>query len=224
MSRLVLLLALGSNLAACSDSGRADIVSAASEPQRAAKMPRSKQASLTGWGPFTFGMRFDDALGAYPGLEWDPASLGKCRDEMRSIGCTLVAAPGAAVPPTAGITLLPGLVFNPAGQLALVRLGTFFRGDSAAQCERAYARLLGHLRLAWGAPAASPQLGSDDGAIDGKATFHLQPDGRRIVLRTASIAATASAPAVCHLAVDYRGPANLQPPPERRPHPLKNWQ
>ncbi len=57
----------------------------------------------------------------------------------------------------------------------------------------------------------------------GRETFRVQPDGRQIILRSSYIGATDSAPAVCHLSISYRGPESLQPPPEQRPHPLKNW-
>jgi hypothetical protein len=204
-------------------------------------MPRSEEKSFNGWGPFRFGMNFDDALTAYPTVVWDTNSVRRCRAEMRLRGCTLNPGEGSRVPPTAGVALLPSLIFNQEGKLATVRLRTFMRGDlKPTQCERAYGQLLDHLHSTWGGPAASasnkpgmlkrrtPQgraflLGTGDGAVAGRETFHVQPDGRQIILRSGYIGATDSAPAVCHLSIDYRGPASLQPPPEQRPHPLKNW-
>jgi hypothetical protein len=205
-------------------------------------MPRPEGKPFNGWGPFTFGMNFEEAVTAYPGLVWDAESLRKCRAELPARSCTLNPAQGSRVPPTAGLDLLPRLVFNQQGKLATVHLSQFLRGDiEAAQCERAYGQLLDDLQATWGPPAprsantrgmlkrSTPEgreflLGSDGKAVTGTETFHAQPDGRRIVLQSGYVAATDSAPAVCHLSIDYRGPESLQPPPEQRPYPLKNWQ
>jgi hypothetical protein len=204
-------------------------------------MPGSEEKSFNGWGPFTFGMNFNDALTAYSGVVWEAESLRKCRDEMSLRGCTLIPAEGSRVPLTAGVALLPRVVFNQQGKLATVRLGKFLRANmEPAQCERAYGQLLDDLHETWGAPTASSSdkrgvlkrstpkgrgffLGTGDGAVVGRETFHVQPDGRQIILRSGYIGATDSAPAVCHLSIHYRGPESLQPPPEQRPHPLKNW-
>ena len=203
-------------------------------------MPRPEEKSFKGWGPFTFGMNFDDALTAYPGVVWDAESSRKCRDEMPLRGCTLNPTGGSRVPLTAGVALLPTVIFNQEGKLATIRLRKFLRGDiKPAQCERAYGQLLDYLHETWGPPTASssnkramlkrstlkgreffPDTG--DGAVVSRETFHVQPDGRQIILQSSYIGATESAPAVCHLSIYYRGPESLQPP-EERPHPLKNW-
>jgi hypothetical protein len=240
--RLFLVFVLGPNFGACSEYGSTNISSAAaSEVQRAEEMPPLEDASFNGWGPFTFGMNFEDALTAYPGIVWEAASLRKCRDEMSLKGCTLNPAQGSRVPLTTGIALLPSVTFNQEGGLATVRLSTFLRANMApALCERAYGQLLDGLYEAWGTPKAndpngrgmlrrsSPNgreffLGIDGGAAIARDTFHVQPDGRQITLRSGYLSATDSAPAVCHLSIDYRGPESLQPPPEPRPHPLRDW-
>lgn len=242
VSRPLLFLVLGLNLGACSEYAATNSFSAAaSEPQRAEKMSRSEDKSFNGWGPFTFGMNFDDALAANPRVVWEAASLRKCRDEMSLGGCTLITAEGSHIPLSAGVALLPGVIFNQDGKLAAVRLSKFLRANMApAPCERAYGQLLDDLYETWGAPTATypngrgmlrrstPKgreffLGRDDGAVVGRETFHVQPDGRQVILRSGYIGATDSAPAVCHLSIYYRGPESLQPPPEERPHPLKNW-
>lgn len=204
-------------------------------------MPRAEEKSFNGWGPFTFGMNFDDTLSAYSGVVWEAETVRKCRDEMSVRGCTLSSAEGSRVPLTAGFALLPRVVFNQEGKLATVRLGKFLRPNVGLdQCERAFGQLLDDLHDAWGAPTASsltkrgmlkrstPKgreffLGSGDGGTVGRETFHAQPDGRQIILRSGYIGATDTAPAVCHLSIDYRGPESLQPSPEQRPYPLKNW-
>jgi hypothetical protein len=144
---------------------------------------------------------------------------------MPPTACTLHAAHGSPVPLTAGIALLPSLGFNQAGKLAAIRLGHFLRGVEPAQCERAYRQLLDSLRKTWGAPTASSstERGASDGTVVGKETFHARPDGRRITLLARYINATASASAVCHIGIRYRGPESLQPPSDERPNPLKNW-
>lgn len=241
MLQSLLFLVLGLSLGACCEYASTNILSAtASEAQRAKEMPRMEQTSFNGWGPFTFGMKFDDALAAYPGVVWEAASLRKCRDEMSLKGCTLNPAEGSRVPMTTDVALLPSITFNQAGKLATVRLSRFLRANMApAPCELAYGQLLDDLYETWGAPTpgswdrrgmlkrSTPKgrefsLGIDEGAVVGRQTFHVQPDGRQIILRSGYIGATASAPAVCHLSIDYRGPEILQPP-EQRPHPLKNW-
>jgi hypothetical protein len=203
-------------------------------------MPGLKETSFNGWGRFTFGMNFDDAVTAYPEMVWDVASLRRCRDEMPLRGCTLSPAEGSRLPLTHGVALLPSLTFNRASELATVRLSKFLRTSMApAQCERAYGQLLDDLYETWGAPAANPNgrgmprrstpkgreffLGNVDGRVVGEETFHARPDGRRIILRSGYVDATDSGPALCHLSIDYRGPERLQPPPEPRPHPLRNW-
>lgn len=204
-------------------------------------MPLREVTPLLGWGPFIFGMTFDAALIAYPGVVWDTKSSVRCREEMRLRGCTLSSAEGSRVPPTAGVALLPTVLFNQEGRLAAIRLGMFLRVDNKpAQCERAYARLLDYLHDDWGPPTASwsakeevtkrssPQgrqfsLRTDSDGVAGRETFHLQPDGRKVVLLLRYVGATNPATALCHLSVYYRGPESLQPPPEERPHPLKNW-
>jgi hypothetical protein len=204
-------------------------------------MPRREATSFNGWGPFTFGMNFDDALTAYPGVVWDAESIRKCRVEMPLRGCALNPAEGSHVTQTAGVALLPIVVFNQEGKLATIRLRKFLRGDiGPVQCEREYGQLLDYLHETWGSPMVNSSnkrgrlkrstlkghdfwLSTGDGAVVGKETFHVQPDGRQIILRSGYIGATDSAPAVCYLSISYRGPESLQPPPEQRPHPLKNW-
>jgi hypothetical protein len=186
-------------------------------------------------------MNFEDAVTAYPEVVWDVASLRKCRDKMPSEGCTLTSAEGSHFPLTNGVGLLPSLTFNRAAELATVRLSKFLRADIApAPCERAYGQLLDDLYENWGAPTASHSngrgmlrrstpkgreffLGNDDGGVVGQETFQVRPDGRQIILRSGYIGATDEAPALCHLSIDYRGPERLQPQPEPRPHPLRNW-
>lgn len=204
-------------------------------------MPRSEDKSFNGWGPFTFGMNFDDTLSAYPGVVWEEESVRKCRDEMSVRGCTLSSAEESRVPSTAGVALLPQVVFNQEGKLGTVRLGKFLRPNiEPVQCERAFGQLLDDLHETWGAPTAASSskpgmlkrstpkgreffLGFGDGAVIGRETFQVQPDGRQIILRSGYMDATDSAPAVCHLSICYRGPESLQPAPEQRPYPLKNW-
>lgn len=204
-------------------------------------MAKPGEKSLSGWGPFTFGMDFEAALTAQPGIVWDPNSAARCRKEMRLKGCTLIPAEGSRVPETAGVALLLAVIFNQEGKLASVRLGKFLRGTSKpVECEDAYGCLLDHLHNTWGAPTASSSvkaeaptrstpggrrfsLRTSGGAVAGSATFNPQPDGRKIVLRLSHVGATNPATAVCHLSIDYHGPDRLQPPPEERPHPLKNW-
>ncbi|CAA9534279.1 MAG: hypothetical protein AVDCRST_MAG31-2677 [uncultured Sphingomonas sp.] len=201
-------------------------------------MPQPERKSFDGWGPFTFGMDFDDALTAYPGITWTAESLRRCRVEMSLKGCALSPRQDSHVPPTAGVALLPEVIFNQQRNLSAIRLRKFLRGDvSPAHCRRAHDQLLQYLRETWGPPVpnssnkqerSTPKNrellpGTGEGAVIGKETFHVQPDRRQIVLLSGYIGATASAPAVCHLSIDYRGPESLQPPPEERPHPLKNW-
>lgn len=238
--RPLLFLALGLSSGACSEPGSADTPLAASATQRE-EMPRPESKPFSGWGPFTFGMDFDDALTAYPGVAWQAESLRRCRVEMPSRGCTLIPAEESRVPRTAGVALLPVVSFNREGKLSAIALRSFLRGDvRPAHCGRAHGQLLHHLNKTWGSPAASSSdahemqvrsvpggrellPGTRDGAVIGRETFHVQPDGRRVILLSRYIGATASAPAVCHLSIYYRGPNSLQPPPEERPHPLKNW-
>ncbi len=204
-------------------------------------MSRSEKKLFNGWGPFTFGMNFEDALTAYPGVVWDPGSLRRCRDEMPLRSCTLNPAERSRVTLTASVALLPTLIFNQEGKLAAISLRKFLRGDiEPAQCERAHGQLLDYLHETWGSPTASSSnepgilkrsslngrdffLSTGEGAVVGTETFHVQPDGRQIILRSGYFGATKSAPAICHLSVSYRGPESLQPPPEQRPYPLKNW-
>ena len=199
-------------------------------------MSRPDEKSLKGWGPFTFGMKLDNALTAYPGVVWDAASFHRCRAKMLLKGCALSAAEESRVPPTAGVALLPEVIFNQEGKLAAIRLRKFLRGDiEPAQCGRVHGQLLDHLQKTWGSPMASSSNkhgkpkgrevspSADDAAVIGRETFHVQPDGRQIILLSSYIGPTDSAPAVCHLSIYYRGPKSLQPPPEERPHPLKNW-
>jgi hypothetical protein len=204
-------------------------------------MPGSEETSFNGWGRFRFGMNFDDAVTAYAELVWDVASLRRCRDEKSLRGCTLSPAEGSRFPLTNGVALLPSLTFNRASELATVRLSTSLRANMApASCERAYGQLLDDLHETWGAPTtdysegrgmlrrSTPRgreffLGKDAGRVVGQETFHVRPDGRQIVLRSGYIDATDSEPAICHLSIYYRGPERLQPPPEPRPHPLRNW-
>ncbi len=215
---------LGPTLSACSGPGAANMAAAALA-EREGEMPRRQ--ALNGWGPFTFGMGFEEAVNAFPAVVWDPRSLRSCRDAISHTACTLTAADGSPVPPTAGIPLLPSIVFNQAGKLAAIRLGHFLRGVEPAQCERPYRQLLDSLRETWGAPTAPPsssiERGASDSAVVGRETFHAQPDGRRITLLARHIRATNAAPAVCHLGIHYRGPEILQPPRDERPNPLKNW-
>ena len=205
-------------------------------------MPKPGERSFNGWGPFTFGMTFEDALTAHSAVEWDPKSSARCREEMRRKGCTLIPAAGSRVPLTAGVALLPTVIFNREGKLAGVRLGKFLRGETElAECEGDYGRLADHLYDRWGAPtASSSEQGAapprstpkgrryslrttGGGAAAGSETFAVQPDGRKILLLLNHVGATNPATAVCHLSIYYRGPESLQPPAEERPHPLKNW-
>lgn len=242
MLRRLLFVALGLTLSGCSEPGLTNIsYMAAPEPQRKEELPRPKEKSFNGWGPFTFGMNFADALTAYPGVVWDAESVRKCRVEMPLRGCTLSPAQGSRVPPTAGVAMLPMVVFNEEGRLATIRLRKFLKGTiKRAQCERVYGHLLAYLRETWGSPTATslnkhgmPKrstlqgreffLGTDYGAVVGREIFNVQPDGRHIILLSRYIGATDLATAVCHLSIYYIGPESLQPPPEERPHPLKNW-
>ncbi len=203
-------------------------------------IPR-KEKLLDGWGRLTFGMNFNDALMAYPGAVWDTESLRKCRDGMPLRGCTLVSTEQSRLPLTAGVSLLPAVLFNQEGKLATIHLRRFLRGTiKPAQCMREHGRLLEYLRERWGNPAEnlSSKRGmqrvdtaqapallhvADDDAVVGRETFHVQPDGRKIILLSRYIGATEAATAVCHLSIYYYGPESLQPPAEKRPHPLKNW-
>ncbi len=200
-----------------------------------------KEKSLNGWGRLTFGMKFADALTAYSGAVWDTESLRKCRVRMPLHGCTLVSTEQSRFPLTAGVSLLPAIIFNQEGKLATIRLRRFLRGNvEPAQCKREHGLLLEYLRGRWGSPVESslseremPKMGTaqgpallhvtDDSAVVGRETFHVQPDGRRIILLSRYIGATQVATAVCHLSIYYYGPESLQPPAEKRPHPLKNW-
>ena len=207
-------------------------------------MPSATDAdakSFDGWGPFAFGMAFEDVLSAESAVVWDADSVRRCRDGMSAGGCTLSSADGSRVPSSAGVALLPRIVFNQEGRVASVRLGNFLTPTGEpGRCERTFGQLLDDLHDSWGAPTANPsderdalkrstpkgrafRLRSGNGGTVGSETFHVQPDGRRIILRSVSIGATDSAPAVCHLGIDYRGPERLQPPPDQRPYPLKNW-
>lgn len=204
-------------------------------------LPRAEDRPFNGWGLFTFGMNFNDAFVAHPGVMWDPESFRKCRDEMPLRGCTLSPAKGSRVPLAAGVALLPNLIFNQDGKLAAIRLRELVRGDiEPAQCERAHGQLLDYLYETWGSPTSSSPAtagmprrstpegreffrGTSDDSVIGTETFNVQPDGRQIVLLSSYIGSTRLAPAVCHLSIYYRGPQSLQPP-EERPHPLKNWE
>jgi hypothetical protein len=188
-------------------------------------VPSPEQKFFDGWGPFAFGMTFDDAVTAHPAVVWTADSLRACRAELPVRGCVLEPAGGSAVRPTAGIALLPSLVINQAGTLAAIRLGQFLRGIERVQCERVHRRLSEHLVRTWGSPTASlpDPHDSSDGAVVGRQTFHAQADGRRITLRSSYIGATGSVPGLCHLGILFRGPNRLQPPPEEHPNPLKNW-
>lgn len=221
--RPLLFLALGATLGACSEPGPTDIsIAAASEPEREKKMPRAQAKSFDGWGPFTFGMDLSDALTAHSGVVWDPKSVGKCRAEMPTKGCTLNPALESRVPRTAGVALLPTIIVNQKGKLAAIRLHGFLKENiQPAECGRAYDQLLKHLRDTWGSPMA--RSSNKHGMLVNKETFQVQPDGRKIILLSRYIGATEAAAAVCYLSIEYRGPERLQPPPEERPHPLKNW-
>ncbi|NTZ43852.1 hypothetical protein G7A66_12310 [Altererythrobacter sp. SALINAS58] len=242
MMRPLLFLLLGFNLGACSEHGSTNVLSgAASEAQRAEKMPHREEKSFNGWGRFNFGMNYGDALTAYPGLVWKAESVRKCRDEMPSSGCTLDPADGSRFPLTAGVALLPNVSFNQEGKLAAVRLDQFLRSNvKPAHCEGAYGQLWDGLQETWGDPTVSSSderevlirrtpggreflLGVNDGAVVGREAFNVQPDGRQIILRFGYIGASDLAPAVCHLSILYLGPKSLQPPLEQRTDPLKNW-
>ena len=204
-------------------------------------MPRPEHKSFNGWGLFTFGMDFEDALTVYPGVVWEAESLRRCRVEIPSRGCLLTPAEESGFPRTAGVALLPVVSFNREGKLSAITLRKLLRGGlSPAQCGRAHAQLLDHLSKTWGFPTASSSdangmqdrsaprgrellPSTSDGAVIGRESFHVQLDGRQVVLLSRHISPTDSAPAVCHLSIYYRGPNSLQPPPEDRPHPLKNW-
>jgi hypothetical protein len=205
-------------------------------------MALPKEKSLEGWGPFTFGISFDDALTAHSGAVWDAQSSRRCRLEMPVRGCTLHAATKSRFPLTAGVGLLPTLIFNQEGKLAMIRLRKFFKGDiePSVECMSRYNQILDYLQKTWGYPTASssnkhgmpkgsiPQGGeilpdTADGAVVGSETFQVQPDGRKIILQLRAVGTAQPGAAVCHLSIDYRGPDSLQPPPEERPHPLKNW-
>ena len=242
MSQPFLFFALAVTLGACSEPRSTNILSTAvTESQRVKAMSSAKEKSFNGWGPFTFGMNFEDALTAHPGVVWDIEPSRNCRAEMPSRGCTLNAAQASRVSLTAGVALLPTVIFNRNGKLAVLRLGKFLRGNiTPGQCESAYGQLLDRLQKTWGSPTTSPinksgtlstttanrdefSAVTTDEAVIGGEIFHVQPDGRQIILRSSYIGKTDAALAVCHLSIDYRGPDSLQPPQEERPHLLTNW-
>lgn len=226
MFRTFKILALGLTLSACSEPGSTISASTGLESRREKAMSRPEEQSFDGWGPFVFGMVFADALTAYPGVAWDAGAVRKCRAEIGTRPCTLEAADGLQLPPLAGIAMRPSLLFNQPGKLAAIRLQNFLRGDiDLNRCKSVHDRLREHLRESWGAPAAKPlqSMGAGGGAVIDRDSFQSRPDGRGIILETSYIGAAESGSAVCHLSIAYRGPQSLQPPPEDRPHPLKNW-
>ena len=226
MFRTFKILALGLTLSACSEPGSTISASTGSGSQREKAMPQPEEKPFDGWGPFAFGMDFADALTAYPGVAWDAGAVRKCRAEIGTRPCTLEAAEGLQLPPFAGIAMRPKLLFNQPGKLAAIRLQNFLRGDiDLDQCKSVHGRLREHLRESWGPPAAKPlqSKGAGGGAVIDRESFQSRPDGRGIILETSYIGAAKSGSAVCHLSIAYRGPESLQPPPEDRPHPLKNW-
>ncbi len=203
-------------------------------------LPRNEK-SLNGWGQFTFGMKFAEALTAYPGAVWDTDSLRKCRAGMPLLGCTLVSAEQSRFPLTAGVLLLPAFLFNQESKLATIRLRRILRGNiKPAQCKHEHSRLSDYLRAQWGSPVESSSVKrgmrkivtaqgpallnvTEDGAVVGRETFQVQPDGRKIILLSRYLGASEVATAICHLSIHYYGPERLQPPAEKRPHPLTNW-
>jgi len=242
VSQSLLVFTLGLTLGACSQPrSTSNSSAAASDSQRAEKMQPANEMSFNGWGPFTFGMNLEDALTAHPGVVWNEKPSRKCRVETPLRGCTLNSAQDSRIPLTAGVALLPTVIFNQEGKLAAIRLGKFLRGNiTPAHCKRAYGQLLNRLQETWGLPEAnsSTKRGTlsrtlsnkgelspvmEDEAVFGRETFHVQPDGRRIILLSRYIGKTDVARAICYLSIEYRGPDSLQSPPEERRHPLKNW-
>jgi hypothetical protein len=143
----VLLLVLA---AACSKSPAA--CQRAANKEAAAPAKPSPPAPLTKWDEFTFGMSFDDAITAAPGIEWDAEDFQKCRNEIPVKGCMLSADPQRSYRPSfAGMALVPTLHFNEDGKLTDLRIGRIYKaGVTAPQCEAMHGRILDKLTSMFG--------------------------------------------------------------------------
>jgi hypothetical protein len=226
----VLLLVLA---AACSKSPAAG--QSAAKNQTAAPAKPSPPAPLTKWDEFTFGMSFDDAITAAPGIEWDAADFQKCRNEIPVKGCMLSADPQRSYRPSfAGMALEPTLHFNEDGKLTDLRIGRIYKaGVTAAQCEAMHGRLLDKLTSMFGQRSYEPK-GADKAMVlrqsPGGNTYHrsksvspvmvagvedfrVATDGGKISLLTTFTAGSEYAEPECFIDIYVDGPKSLHRAP-----------
>ncbi|MFL6727883.1 MAG: hypothetical protein ACJ8FS_15415 [Sphingomicrobium sp.] len=161
--------------AGCSASPAAN-QSAASDQAEAPAKP-SPPPPLKKWDEFRFGMTFDEAITAAPGIQWDAESFQKCRKEIPVKGCSLSADPERSYRTSlAGMELTPTLDFNEDGRLTDLRMGRIYKaGVTAAQCESMHGRLLDKLTAMFGQRSYKPK-GADKAMIvrrsPGGNTYH----------------------------------------------------
>lgn len=207
----------------------------AKDPAKAlpAKSAPGRPKPLDGWGPFKFGMAFDDAFTAQPGIRWDGESFQKCRDEMPLKGCSLAPnVEDSYVPLTAGVALLPSLSFNQDGKLVTIDMTKILRGNIAPrQCERVHGQLLDYLDAEWGPGKASghdPKNAVKRTTPKGRTFYHtagsgpvfvfdvedfsVRPDGRKITIISHYTAKSEYSPADCWVSIYFDAPKSLERP------------
>jgi len=190
---------------------------------------------LDHWDEFKFGMSFDDAIAAKPGIEWDGDSFKQCRDEMPVKGCTLWPDYDHSYAPSfAGMALLPNLEFNEAGQLTDVDLlRTFKAAVTASKCEAIHGRLVDALYDKVGPSSFRPQKGAlvrrspggheyfrsnSDDVMVAEAEFRKATDGSMITLLTTFTAGSQYTNAECRPGIYIQGPKALPRRPINTPN------
>jgi hypothetical protein len=226
---LLLLVLAG----ACSASPVANQRAANGHAEAAAKP--SPPAPLKKWDEFTFGMSFDDAITAAPGIQWDAEDFQKCRNEIPVKGCMLSADPERSYRPSfAGMALVPTLHFNEDGKLTDLRVGRIYKaGVTAAQCEAMHGRLLDKLTSMLGQRSYEPK-GADKAMVvrqsPGGNTYHrskavtpvmvagvedfrVATDGGKISLLTTFTAGSEYTEPECFIDIYVDGPKSLHRAP-----------
>jgi hypothetical protein len=198
----------------------------------------SPPAPLQKWDEFRFGMSFDDAITAAPGIQWDAESFQKCRNEIPVKGCSLSADPERSYRATfAGMELLPTLDFNEDAQLTDLRMGRIYKADvTARQCEAMHARLLDKLTTMFGqartdkngaamrSPGGNLYHRSKEVSpvmVAGIERFRTASDGSEISLLTTFTAGSAPyTEPECFIDIYVDGPKSLRRrPPEKAEQP-----
>jgi hypothetical protein len=216
-------------VAGCSASPATNQSTASGQAEAGAKP--SPPAPLNKWDEFTFGMSFDDAITAAPGIQWDGESFQKCRNEIPVKGCSLSADPERSYRPSfAGMELMPTLDFNEDGKLTDLRIGRIYKaGVTAAQCEAMHGRLLDKLTSMFGQRSYEPK-GADKAMVvrtsPGGNTYHrsrsvtpvmvagvedfrVTTDGGKISLLTTFNAGSEYTDPECFIDVYVDGPKSL---------------